>query len=375
MHLLATSYDETRRDRRSGRPRPTARRHRVLSSPTATSPASPPLGQGARRAAERAARASARLAPPMSVDLWIDRVGAHAKVIVVRLLGGLDWWKYGIERLSALARERGIVLAVVPGEDRDEPASPRPRPYRRGARRLLDISAKAAGRTCGLCCAGRPRMPDTTRKRANPSLCRASRVSAGRRCGRTRPADRFARAGQSGRADYLLSRMLLSSDTAPIDALCAALTARGLAPAALVMPSLKEPRRLHFSATRSRGSTRRDRHHDGVRRRQRRREPTPLDVQRPVLQVVSATTNARLGATAPAGLAPPILRCTSSCPSLMAAFSRALSLSRIRCRRRKVVFHCARQPARADRIAMVANRIAAIVRCADCRVASAASPS
>src|SRR5271154_2602490 len=58
---------------------------------------------------------------PMAVDLWIDRVGAHAKVIVVRLLGGLDWWKYGIERLSALARERGIALAVLPGEDRDDP--------------------------------------------------------------------------------------------------------------------------------------------------------------------------------------------------------------------------------------------------------------
>src|SRR5208282_508627 len=57
---------------------------------------------------------------PMSVDLWIDRVGAHAKVIVVRLLGGLDWWTYGIERLSALARERGIALAVLPGEDRDD---------------------------------------------------------------------------------------------------------------------------------------------------------------------------------------------------------------------------------------------------------------
>src|SRR5580704_18346958 len=77
--------------------------------------------------AERASLPSVRLAHlrdlrhPMSVDLWIDRVGAHAKVIVVRLLGGLDWWKYGIERLSALARERGIALAVLPGEDRDDP--------------------------------------------------------------------------------------------------------------------------------------------------------------------------------------------------------------------------------------------------------------
>src|ERR1700754_862336 len=45
---------------------------------------------------------------PMSVDLWIDRVASTAKVIVVRLLGGLDWWRYGADRLSALARERGI---------------------------------------------------------------------------------------------------------------------------------------------------------------------------------------------------------------------------------------------------------------------------
>ena len=57
---------------------------------------------------------------PMSVDLWIDGVAAHAKVIVVRLLGGLDWWRYGVERLAALARERAIVLALLPGEDRDD---------------------------------------------------------------------------------------------------------------------------------------------------------------------------------------------------------------------------------------------------------------
>src|SRR3954452_13643361 len=39
---------------------------------------------------------------PMSVDLWIDRVAADAKVIVVRLLGGLAWWRYGVDRLGAL---------------------------------------------------------------------------------------------------------------------------------------------------------------------------------------------------------------------------------------------------------------------------------
>src|SRR6202167_1766536 len=84
-------------------------------------------GLAAAWEAERASLPSIRLAHlrdlrhPMSVDLWIDRVGAHAKVIVVRLLGGLDWWRYGVERLSALARERDIALALLPGEDRDDP--------------------------------------------------------------------------------------------------------------------------------------------------------------------------------------------------------------------------------------------------------------
>jgi cobaltochelatase CobN len=83
-------------------------------------------GLAAAWQAERDVLPSVRLAHlrdlrhPMSVDLWIDRVGARAKVILVRLLGGPDWWKYGIDRLSALARERGIALAVLPGEDRDD---------------------------------------------------------------------------------------------------------------------------------------------------------------------------------------------------------------------------------------------------------------
>src|SRR5215471_21271837 len=57
---------------------------------------------------------------PMSVDLWIDRVGRHAKTIVVRLLGGFDWWRYGIEQLCSIARQNRIALAVLPGEDRDD---------------------------------------------------------------------------------------------------------------------------------------------------------------------------------------------------------------------------------------------------------------
>ncbi|TIW53468.1 MAG: cobaltochelatase subunit CobN, partial [Mesorhizobium sp.] len=57
---------------------------------------------------------------PMSVDLWIDSVARHAKVILVRILGGYDWWRYGCDQLAAVARERGIKLALLPGESHDE---------------------------------------------------------------------------------------------------------------------------------------------------------------------------------------------------------------------------------------------------------------
>src|SRR6266566_8160820 len=67
-------------------------------------------GLAAAWALDRDALPSVRLAHlrdlrhPMSVDLWIERVGRHAKAIVVRLLGGRDWWRYGIEQLVSVAR-------------------------------------------------------------------------------------------------------------------------------------------------------------------------------------------------------------------------------------------------------------------------------
>lgn len=59
---------------------------------------------------------------PMSVDLWVEKTARHARVIVVRLLGGYDWWAYGCDCLAELARRTGIRLALLPGEcrERDE---------------------------------------------------------------------------------------------------------------------------------------------------------------------------------------------------------------------------------------------------------------
>ena len=69
---------------------------------------------------------SLRLANPMqlqnhaSVDLYVDEVLRHARVILLSLHGGIGYWRYGVEQLVALA-ERGALLIPVPGDDRPDP--------------------------------------------------------------------------------------------------------------------------------------------------------------------------------------------------------------------------------------------------------------
>ena len=62
----------------------------------------------------------AQLRHPMSVDLYLQAVARHAKTIVVRLLGGLDYWRYGCEQLHAVAVQNGVRLVIVPGDDRED---------------------------------------------------------------------------------------------------------------------------------------------------------------------------------------------------------------------------------------------------------------
>ena len=57
----------------------------------------------------------------MSVDLYLEQVIAGAKLVVVRLLGGRAYWAYGVDRLAAFCRERGVALAVLPGDAREDP--------------------------------------------------------------------------------------------------------------------------------------------------------------------------------------------------------------------------------------------------------------
>ena len=205
-------------------------------------------GLAAAWAIERDVLPSVRLAHlrdlrhPMSVDLWIDRIGLQAKVILVRLLGGMDWWRYGVERLAAVARERGIALAILPGEDRDDArladASTLPRAeldtllrfFREGGRENLRALLRRLARH-----AGAPL--DAAEPRPVP---RAAAYLPGEGAV---DLDRLAAALAPGRAvvPIIFYRAhVLAADTAPVDALCEALSARGLSPAPLIVTSLKD---------------------------------------------------------------------------------------------------------------------------------------
>ena len=61
-----------------------------------------------------------RLRHPLSVDLLIEKTVAKSRFVLVRCLGGLDYWRYGIETLAAACGRHGVALAVLPGDDRDD---------------------------------------------------------------------------------------------------------------------------------------------------------------------------------------------------------------------------------------------------------------
>ncbi|MDE2446624.1 MAG: cobaltochelatase subunit CobN, partial [Alphaproteobacteria bacterium] len=56
-----------------------------------------------------------------AVDLYAEKTLVHAKLIIIRLLGGVSYWPYGLDVIEALAREDNIKLALIPGGTEPDP--------------------------------------------------------------------------------------------------------------------------------------------------------------------------------------------------------------------------------------------------------------
>jgi len=55
-----------------------------------------------------------------SVDAYVERVVGRARLVVVRLLGGIAYWPYGVEQVAGSCAERSIPLALVPGDEQPD---------------------------------------------------------------------------------------------------------------------------------------------------------------------------------------------------------------------------------------------------------------
>ncbi len=175
----------------------------------------------------------ASLKHPYSVDLYVEKAIAGSRFVLIRLLGGLDYWRYGVEEISRAARRHGVLLAIVPGDGRADPrleeASTLP------AADLREIFARfQSGGAANVGAALdwiEARLDGEAAWEASRAVAAAGVFETGARP----PPGAFARALIIFYRSYLMA-----GDTAPVAALADALTAKGLDVEAVFVTSLKD---------------------------------------------------------------------------------------------------------------------------------------
>ncbi|AHM04502.1 CobN component of cobalt chelatase involved in B12 biosynthesis [Roseibacterium elongatum DSM 19469] len=184
----------------------------------------------------------AALKHPRSVDAYVEQTLQGAKGILIRLIGGAPYWPYGLQRVEALARQKGIALAVLPADGRPDP--------RLDAVSTVPVSTLR--RLASLCDSGGA----VAAQAALAQMALAAGLYAGPvpgaktlpQVGAWTPEDGVscpAPARFDDTAPLVLvifyRSYLVAADLAPIEALFAALRARGFRALGLFAPSLKAP--------------------------------------------------------------------------------------------------------------------------------------
>ncbi|HEX3535697.1 MAG TPA: cobaltochelatase subunit CobN [Stellaceae bacterium] len=201
----------------------------------------------ARRRKEDPAAPTLRLAPVMrlahnfSVDLYMETV-AHSRLVIARLLGGSAYWPYGVERLVESCCERGIPLALLPGDDKPDPelaeaSTVPPDSCRRLWRYLAEGGPANADNFLRYAAA----LLGRNENWAEPApLLRAGLYWPGHALP-TLDEIAVEWRGEGGVAPIVFYRALVQSgNTVPIDVLLQALSARRLRPLPVFVQSLKD---------------------------------------------------------------------------------------------------------------------------------------
>nr|WP_290228480.1 cobaltochelatase subunit CobN [Trichocoleus desertorum] len=184
-----------------------------------------------------------QLQQQLTIDTYAEDVLESAPVIVLRLLGGRSYWSYGFEVVKDIVQRTQATLIVLPGDDRPDPDlvshSTAPltavnqlwRYFTEGGITNMVNALKFAVKI-GLNQDYTPALPQPVPQIGlypwrSHSLPPSSLIL---------PPSSLPKAGLLFyRAHYL------AGNTAPIDALCQALSDRGLAPMPIFVPSLRDP--------------------------------------------------------------------------------------------------------------------------------------
>jgi cobaltochelatase CobN len=179
---------------------------------------------------------------PASVDNYVEQTLTGAKGILIRLIGGENYWPYGIMQVQDFARRHNIALAILPADGREDPALDQ--------HSTLPVSTLR--RLSHLCDAGGA----VAAQAALAQLALAAGFYAGPVAGtKTVPTAGYydpdhgivtlcprATLGEAPLIAVTFYRSYLTAaDTAPVDALIRELRARGFTAMGLFVPSLKNP--------------------------------------------------------------------------------------------------------------------------------------
>jgi cobaltochelatase CobN len=321
----------------------------------------------------------AALKHPYSVDLYLEKVCSGARFILVRLLGGMEYWRYGVEQLAALARSRGIALALAPGDRFEDARLAEASTLDEASLRLLGSYFEEGGPDNMAACLAfiaRGKAPAPRAVAAfglyqppRPSLLPLAGEGGAQRRMRdvTAPAPHPnplpRRAGEGARALIVFYRSIyLADDLAPIDALATALEARGFVMTCAYVTSLKDGavrgplgelvarEKFDVILNATAFSARLDEEGGGV-----------LDeADAPVLQVVLAGAGAEAWAASTRGLSPADLAMHVALPETDGRIlTRAISFKEARARDENLQFSRVVHAPMDDRVAFVADLAAA----------------
>ncbi|MBT5374806.1 MAG: cobaltochelatase subunit CobN, partial [Rhodospirillaceae bacterium] len=184
----------------------------------------------------------------LSVDLFVENIVSKAKLVVIRLLGGVGYWPYGAEQIASACRQHNIPLAFLPGDDQPDA----------GLNALSTLNQEAAHRLWQYGVHGGIEnavnfiryaadliSPDAAKSKTPwiepAALMRAGLYWPGQTTATLDDIRQTWREGAPIAAIVFYRALVQAANTTPIDALIVALAERGLNPLPLFATSLKDP--------------------------------------------------------------------------------------------------------------------------------------